>query len=429
MVTLPLHSVEDVLLARRRARDLAGLLQLGAEAQSRLATAVWEVARVAQRQSTEAVAELAVAEGDRAVVEVTVRGAGCDLLDPAELEQLVDRVEVDAARVWLACDLDEDAWVPGTDELALVLRSLQHHESGGIDAGLQELRQQNAELVTALAALRSREADLSEANRGVTALVGELQEQAADLRATASANARFLHGLAHELRTPLYAVRGMTEAILRDAAHHLDATTRDDVRLIDSAIVEALELVNDQLDLARLEAGRERVRVEPVDVAALFADLSGVLRRLPRHPGVDLTFESPGALAPLHTDSRKLAQIVRNLVVNALKVTERGHVRVTAEAADDATVHVCVADTGPGLTAEDRARVFEEWVQLGGPHSEIRGTGLGLPLVRRLAALLGGSVTVESTPGAGATFVVELPAARPRAEPGVEATRAEQSPA
>jgi signal transduction histidine kinase len=429
LVTLPLRSVEDVLLARRRARDLAGLLQLGAEAQSRLATAVWEVARVAQRQSTEAEADLAVAEGDPAVVEVTVRGAGHAFLDSAQLRQLVDRVKVDDARVSLACDLEDDAWVPGADELALVLRSLQKHESGGVDAGLEELRLQNAELVAALAALRSREAELSEANRGVTALVAELQEQAADLRATASANARFLHGLAHELRTPLYAVRGMTEAILRDAAHHLDATTRDDVQLIDSAIVEALELVNDQLDLARLEAGREGVRLEPVDLAALFVDLSGVLRRLPRHPGVELAFHPPAGLAPLNTDARKLAQILRNLVVNALKVTERGHVRVTAAAAGDARVHVCVADTGPGLSTEDRARVFEEWVQLGGQRSEIRGTGLGLPLVRRLAELLGGAVTVESTPGAGATFVVELPMTHPGAAPGLEVTAAEQSPA
>ena len=417
MVTLPLRSVEDVLLARRRARDLAGLLQLGAEPQSRLATAVWEVARVAQRQGPDAEADLAVSGEDPAVVEVTVRGVGRGLVDREALEQLVDRVEVGDARVCLACDLDDDAWVPDDDELALVLRSLQHHESGGIDAGLEELRQQNAELVTALAALRAREAELSEANRGVTALVAELQEQAADLRETASANARFLHGLAHELRTPLYAVRGMTEAILRDAGHGLPPAAREDVRLIDGAIVEALELVNDQLDLARLEAGRERVRLEPVDLAALFADLSGILRRLPRHPGVELAFAPPTGLAPLHTDARKLTQILRNLVVNALKVTDSGHVRVTAAPAGPAAVRVAVADTGPGLSEEDRARVFEEWVQLGAPRSEIRGTGLGLPLVRRLTELLGGSVTVESAPGAGATFVVELPLAHPSATP------------
>lgn len=428
VVTLPLRSVDDVLLARRRARDLAGLLQLGAEAQSRLATAVWEAARVAQRHDPSAEADLAVAGEDSSVVEVTVRGAGRGLVDQGALEQLVDRVEVGDTHVRLACDLDDDAWVPGDEDLALVLRSLQRHESGGVDAGLEELRQQNAELAAALASLRAREAELSEANRGVTALVAELQEQAADLRATAGANARFLHGLAHELRTPLYAVRGMTEAILRDAGPGLDPTTREDVQLIDGAIVEALELVNDQLDLARLEAGHERVRLGRVDVPALFSDLRAVLRRLPRHPDVELVFEPPSGPVPLYTDARKLTQILRNLVVNALKVTEAGHVRVTATPSGEATVRFAVADTGPGLSEADGTRIFEEWVQLGAPHSEIRGTGLGLPLVRRLAELLGGSVTVESAPHAGATFLLELPMAHPGAGPGVAAASAGESP-
>lgn len=422
MVTLPLRSVEDVLLARRRARDLAGLLQLGAEPQSRLATAVWEVARVAQSHDPGAEADLSVASEHPAVVEVTVRGTGRGLVDREALEQLVDRVEVGDGQVLLACDLHADAWVPAPAELALVLRSLQRHESGRADAGVEELRQQNAELAAALAALRTRETDLSEANRGITALVAELQEQAAELRVTASANARFLRGLAHELRTPLYAVRGMTEAILRDPAHRLDAATRDDVLLIDGAIVEALELVNDQLDLARLEAGRERVRVEPVDVAALFTELGGVLRRLPRHPGVELTFDPPSDLAQLHTDAGKLKQIVRNLVVNALKVTEAGSVRVTATPCADGATCFAIVDTGPGLSAADRARVFEEWVQIGTPHSEIRGTGLGLPLVRRLTELLGGTVTVDSMPGAGATFLVELPPAHPD-RPRIDSSR------
>ena len=116
-------------------------------------------------------------------------------------------------------------------------------------------------------------------------------------------------------------------------------------------------------------------------------------------------------------------------MVNALKVTEAGFVRVTAAQSGPTAVRLAVADTGPGLSAADRARVFEEWVQVGTPHSEIRGTGLGLPLVRRLAELLGGSVAVESTPGAGATFVVDLPLTHPGASADVDVTAAEESPA
>lgn len=421
VLTLPLDSVEDVLLARRRARDLAGLLQLGAEAQSRLATAAWEAARLAQRSPVRAEAQLAVGADPGPTVEVLVRGMGDAAIDVDALAQLVDRVETDEGAVRLACLLDADAWVPGTDELALVLRSLQHHESGGREAGVAELRQQNAELAAALASLTAREAELSQANRGITALVAELQEQAAELRAVASANARFLHGLAHELRTPLYAVRGMTEAILRDGGD-LDDTTREDLRLIDGAILESLELINDQLDLARLQAGREAVRIDKVDVGQLFADLDGVLRRLPRHEAVDLVFEAPTGLPALRTDALKLSQILRNLVTNALKVTESGAVRVSATSPDASRVCFAVTDTGPGLDDADRARIFEEWVQVGTPRSEIRGTGLGLPLVRRLSELLGGEVTVRSAPGAGATFVLELPTAHPGSSAAVDLT-------
>ncbi|MGZ4267633.1 MAG: ATP-binding protein [Solirubrobacteraceae bacterium] len=421
VVTLPLRSVEDVLLARRRARDLAGLLQLDGDAQSRLATAVWEVARAAQRSGSGGETDFAVrAVGDRDAVQVTVRGVEGEDLDLGALSPLVDEVAGAPGEVRLTCLLNADAWLPGAEELTLVLRSLQRHESGAPEAGVEELRAQNAELVAALAALREREAELSAANRGVTELVSELQEQAADLRAAATANARFLHGLAHELRTPLYAVRGMTEAILRDAGPTLDPTTAEDVRLIDRAIVEALELVNDQLDLARLQAGRDVVRLGDVDVAELLGTLGGVLRRLPRPDGVALELELPGALPPVRTDAQKLTQILRNLVVNALKVTEAGTVRVTAIALGDQAVRFAVQDTGPGLDATDRARVFEEWVQLGTQTSEIRGTGLGLPLVRRLSELLGGTVTVASTPGSGATFTLDLPLAHPGASEQVQ---------
>ena len=425
-VTLPLNTIEDVLLARRRARDLAGLLQLGAEEQSRMATAVWEVARLAQRGGAGAEASMGVAgEEGSATIEGHVCCPAPDAIDPAGLSGLVDHVELRGDIVRLACDLAPDAWLPDADELALVLRSLQHHEAGEPSAGVEELRQQNAELASSLAALREREAELSETNRGITALVSELQQQAADLRVTAGANARFLHGLAHELRTPLYAVRGMTEAIMRDAGTRLDATTREDVRLIDVAVAEALQLVNDQLDLARLEAGREVVRVAPVDVAGLFAELGGVLRRLPRPDGVALIFEPPPPLPALQTDALKLSQILRNLVVNALKVTEDGAVRVTAAPRGGGAVRFEVADTGPGIAAENRERVFEEWVQIGTPSTAIAGTGLGLALVRRLSELLGGSISVESEPGAGATFALELPLSHPGASAGVEVTAGE----
>jgi signal transduction histidine kinase len=434
VITLPLRSQEDVLLTRRRARDFAGLLQLGSEAQSRLATAVWEVGRIAHRHGSTGVVQLSVNDDPpAAVVAISgiahtaltgeAPGEGGDRLDLAELRQLVDRVEASGdgttALVRLTSALDPDAWVPGLDELAHVLGSLQRHESGEAQATVNELRMQNAELMSALATVRERERELTELNRdltdtnsAITALLSELGQQAEEVRGRATGSASFLRALTHELRTPLYAVRGMVEAILRDGGEALDERLREDVRLIDGAVEEALGLVNDHLDLVRLVAGREVVRVSEVSVEELFSALRGIVVHLPRSADVAIVFEDLNGIPRLRTDGAKLNQILRNYVVNGLKYTARGEIRVSATALDGA-VRFAVADTGPGLTPADQARVFDEFVQLeqSGPVGELRGSGLGLPICRRLATLLGGEVGVTSEPGRGSTFTATIPIA------------------
>jgi signal transduction histidine kinase len=435
VITLALRSQEDVLLTRRRARDLAGFLQLGAEAQSRLATAVWEVARIAHRYGSEGEVEFAVRDEPPAAV-VTIRGIAhaaltgespgeaLDRLDLAKLRQLVDRVEARDADasvlVRLTSDLETDALLPGVEELSHVLGSLQRHESGEAEAALNELRMQNAELVTALATLSQRERELialnrelADTNRAVTTLLDELGQQAQELRERATGNASFLGALTHELRTPLYAVRGMTEAILHEGGERLAPRLREDIRLIDGAMEEALDLVNDHLDLARLAAGREVVRVTEVHVDELFSALRGIVVHLPRSPDVTVVFEQLNGVPTLRTDAFKLSQILRNYVVNGLKFTERGEVRVSAVAVDaGAQVRFAVADTGPGLKAADHSRIFEEFVQLERPGEvgELRGSGLGLSICKRLATLLGGEVGVSSELGRGTTFTATIPA-------------------
>jgi signal transduction histidine kinase len=433
VITLPLRSQEDVLLTRRRARDLAGLLQLGGEAQSRLATAVWEVARIAHRHGSAAEVQLSVVEDPPAAV-VTISGIAhtaltgevpgdaVDRLDLAKLRQLVDRVEArggETALVRLTSALAADAWLPGREELAHVLGSLQRHESGEAQATVNELRMQNAELVTALATLRQREReltlvnrDLTDTNRAVTALLAELGQQAEELRERAAGHAGFVRALTHELRTPLYAVRGLAEAILREGGDHLHERLREDVRLIDGAMEEALDLVNDHLDLARLTAGREVVRLAHVEVAELFSALRGIVAHLPRSPDVTIVFEDSNGVPTLRTDGFKLSQILRNYVVNGLKFTDRGEVRISAVAlGDGASVRFTVADTGPGLQPSDQGRIFEEFVQLGraGRVGQLRGSGLGLPICKRLATLLGGEVGVTSELGRGSTFTATIP--------------------
>jgi signal transduction histidine kinase len=441
VLTLALRTQEDVLLTRRRARDLAALLQFTPAEQIGLSTAVWEVARLAERRGE---VELAVVEEAPSVaVRITVSGVPRSVLTVAvdgprldldALGRLVDSVEArdvnGSAVVRLSAAAGPDAWVPGVDELELVLASLTRHDTGGGGPGiLDELRQQNFELLTTLATLREREqeltrlnAELGDTNRAVMALYAELEVQAGDLRRRAEANARFLSTLTHELRTPLYAVRGMTEAILRDHEGTLSDGLRQDVTLIDGAMLEALDLVNDHLDLAKLAAGRTTVRLADVDVAELFATLRAIVTRLPAHPDVELLFDDAHDVPVLRTDGFKLSQILRNFVVNALKFTEQGHVRVSASAVRGGeAVLFEVADTGPGLSPEDQRRAFEEFVQLGAErHGELRGTGLGLPLTRRLAAVLGGEIGVRSTLGEGATFSVTIPCAYPTGVEGVD---------
>jgi signal transduction histidine kinase len=209
---------------------------------------------------------------------------------------------------------------------------------------------------------------------------------------------------------------------LRDHEADLSEGIRQDVELIDGAMVEALDLVNDSLDMAKVEAGRTIVRLSSVDVRELLDTLRAVVTRLPAHSGVELRFDEPGDVPVLETDAFKLSQILRNFIVNALKFTEAGHVRVCAHTAPDREmVQFEVSDTGPGLSAEDQRRAFEEFVQLSAErHGELRGTGLGLPLTRRLAAILGAEVGVQSTLGRGATFSVRVPTRHPRDVEGVD---------
>jgi signal transduction histidine kinase len=441
VLTLPLHTQEDVLLTRRRARDLAALLQFSPAEQIGLSTAVWEVARMAERRGE---VELAVVEAPPSVaVRITVSGVPGSVLTVAgggpqlnldALARLVDHVDASerngSAVVRLSAAAGPDAWVPGVDELELVLASLTRHDTGGGGPGIiDELRQQNFELLTTLATLREREQELTvlntelgDTNLAVTSLYAELEVQANELRERAEANARFLSELTHELRTPLYAVRGMTEAILRDHVEDLSEGIRSDVTLIDGAMVEALDLVNDHLDLAKLAAGRTTVRLATVDIGELFTTLRAIVTRLPAQPGVELIFEDAAGLPALRTDGFKLGQILRNFTVNALKFTAAGHVRISAAVADGGeAVRFEVADTGPGLSATDQQRVFEEFVQLGGErHGALRGSGLGLPLTRRLAALLGGDVSVRSKLGEGSAFVATIPVEYPSDMEGVD---------
>jgi signal transduction histidine kinase len=237
----------------------------------------------------------------------------------------------------------------------------------------------------------------------------ELEERIADrmskLQEALELNERITGMLAHEIRNALAANVGMLDLTLMDEAAPLADGTRRHLELARRAADDGVRIVNDQLTAARDRVGALRPQPVDVHVSEVFAELEGTYRALRRGDGVALIVDAPGDLPVLHTDRHLLLQALRNLVSNALKYTDAGSVRVSARAVDEESVTFVVADTGVGISAEDQERVFDEWVQ----GSDARqGAGLGLPFVRRLATLLGGSLELESAVGVGTVVTLTI---------------------
>jgi signal transduction histidine kinase len=293
---------------------------------------------------------------------------------------------------------------------------------GAIAAGtstdpLIELHAQSQELLRALANLREKQAEsdrlaqeLSETNRGVLALYAELDERALYLERANDLKTRFLSDLNHEIRTPLNAVRNVARLLLDGYEGPLTDRHRRAIEMMRQSTDTLSDLVNDWLDLAKIEAGRTEIRVHVFAVEDLWGALRGVFRPIETDDAVSLIFEPIPALPLLQSDEAKVAQILRNFISNALKFTERGEVRVSAREGSDDTIVFIVSDTGIGIAPEDIGRVFEEFAQLDSPlQRRVKGTGLGLPLSRRLARLIGGDIHVDSEVGRGSIFSLVLP--------------------
>jgi CheY-like chemotaxis protein/two-component sensor histidine kinase len=215
--------------------------------------------------------------------------------------------------------------------------------------------------------------------------------------------------MTHEFRTPVNSILALTDLLEQQLQSAREPVP--ELAYIRKSAEQLSELVNDMLDLAKVEAGKTSVRRADFEVANLFAALRGMLRPLLVNRSVSLVFEEPADLPTLQTDEGKVSQILRNFISNALKYTERGEVRVRASLdRDGREVVFTVSDTGIGVAADDLLRIFEEFVQIEHPlQKSVKGTGLGLPLSKRLAELLGGRVWVHSELGVGSTFSVAIP--------------------
>ena len=253
-------------------------------------------------------------------------------------------------------------------------------------------------------------AELDETNQGVLALYGELDQQAEQLRQVSELKSRFLSYMSHEFRTPLGSILSMTRLLDDGMDGELSSGQRQQVLFISNAASELREMVDDLLDLAKIEAGRITISPGWFDLMDLFSALRGMFRPLVEGNDIELEFIAPPQLPMLYTDDKKLAQILRNYVSNALKFTPRGRVVVSAELEGEAAVRFSVRDNGIGIPADMQAALFEDFVQVDSPlQKRLRGTGLGLSLCKRFAGLLGGHVGVNSVQGEGSEFFVVVP--------------------
>jgi len=264
-------------------------------------------------------------------------------------------------------------------------------------------------------------AELDETNQGVLALYAELDNQAEELRQASDLKSRFLSYMSHEFRTPLGSILSITGLLADELDGPLGPEQHKQVGFISTSARELSDMVDDLLDLAKIEAGRITISPAWFDMLDLFAALRGMFRPIVDAGAVDLIFEEPIGLPRLYTDDKKVAQILRNFVSNSLKFTQAGEVRVSASLENEREIRFAVSDTGIGIPSELHNTLFEDFSQIDSPlQKRLRGTGLGLSLCKRFAMLLGGRVGVESTPGVGSVFYVVIPLALAQ-EPGHDA--------
>jgi GAF domain-containing protein len=243
-------------------------------------------------------------------------------------------------------------------------------------------------------------------------LFDEIQDKSRQLAMASEHKSQFVASMSHELRTPLNAIIGLTEMMVKNAARFRTEKAQEPLQRVNRAGTHLLGLINQVLDLSKIEAGKLELNPQTVQLAPLIEEVVGTARQLAEQNKNRLLVEAQDNLGTLTVDSMRLRQILLNLLSNAFKFTKEGEVTLRARRAANGRdwIELAVADTGIGMTAEQQAKLFEEFTQADATTAQrFGGTGLGLAITRKLARLMGGDVTVASEPGRGSVFTVRLP--------------------
>ncbi len=447
LLALSIADEADIVSARQRARQVAMRLGLSLQDQARLATAVSEIARNAFQYAGSGRVEFSIdlhSQPQVLWVEVSDKGPGIRQMDSilhgayesptgmgiglSGTRRLMDHFRIHSEPKGGTQVIFGKTLPPSVKPIlpSEVAKLSAHLPPARESSALDELQRQNKELLETLETLRMRDLELEkrelelahlnleldETNRGVVALYAELDEKAAALKRADEMKSHFLRYVSHEFRTPVNSVLALTQLLLRRLDGDLTPEQEKQVQYIRQAVQDLAEMVNDLLDLAKVESGKTEIRMTRVDLAQFFGSIRALMRPLATNESVSLIFDDPPFGAFLETDEGKLGQILRNLISNALKFTESGEVRVSALLQADGKLILSVTDTGVGIAREDLETIFHEFAQVDNRlQKNVRGTGLGLPLSRKLATLLGGTLEVSSTIGSGSTFTLTLPLA------------------
>jgi signal transduction histidine kinase/CheY-like chemotaxis protein len=423
LARLDVRDVTGVFAARQVGRGLAAGLALDRQDQIRVATALSEISRSAVTAGLTAVIAFGLDDADL-VLSVTLDGE-----PPADgvaaAARLMDHVDTDGRAVRMTKRRPPDAQPDlelVREQLAAVLpRSAMEElrrQNQDLIAALEDLKQQKDQLVLlnselaetnhgVMALYRELSEELEQTNRGVVALYAELDEKSERLRAASESKDRFWANVSHELRTPLNSIIGLTRLLTEPLpGGATDPERRYQVDLIKNSAGTLLSLVNDLLDVAKAESGRLHTDPAQVNLHALFGRMRGLARPMAAGKPIEVVVDDAGAPEAILTDEVALTSILRNLLSNGIKYTDRGEVRLSARILGP-RLELTVTDTGIGIPAGLREHVFEEFYQV--PGIRRGGTGLGLPYARRLARILGGDLILTSEPGAGTSVVLDLP--------------------
>lgn len=439
IVKVKIKYEHDIVLARQRARLIAEILGFDKNEQAKIATAVSEISRNAyqyagggdvefflEKQNHERYLIIKISDkgpGIKNINEIlngnyrSKTGLGLGIIGAKKLMHLfrIDTIPGEGTTVWMGQALQSSS-VEVTPEFALkvaeALEKIKPHDP------FSEIQRQNQELLRTLDELKRKKEELEYANkmlednqRALKALLNELNEKNESLQRANELRAKFMSNLSHEFKTPLNSIIALSNLLLGETDGELTDEQRKQVKFIKKAAEDLSVMINDLLDLAKIDAGKISVYPSDFSVQNILSALRGMFKPMITNPEVKLIFDCDPELSIINSDEAKVTQILRNLISNAIKFTEKGEIRVSAFLSPDKQHAIFeVSDTGIGIPKEYHETIFEEFGQVEHPiQKKVKGTGLGLPLSRKFAILLGGTLTVQSEPGVGSTFRLTLP--------------------